>query len=97
MKTNEFLQAHIPPHVRHAHSLCCSCSPFMSSLTGQVIPHLPSRTSYRSWVSPCRPTTLQTRKPTESPLCPVSHRPAPRILYPQITTLTTVLSIDLLG
>ncbi len=55
MKTNEFLQAHIPPHVRHAHSLCCSCSPFMSSLTDQVIPYLPSRTSYRSWLSPCRP------------------------------------------
>ena len=61
--------------MRHAHSLYCLCSLFVSSLTDQAI-FSPRPVLH---VTPTCPraglrVTLQTRKPYESPLIPTPHR-----------------------
>jgi len=65
---------HILVPICHAHSLCCSYSLLVPSITAQLGLHIPSCTPCRS-CSPCVGllTTVQTRKPTESPPRPASH------------------------
>ncbi len=91
-KTNEFLQAHIrPPSVTLIRCVARAHCPFLHlqvkslSISHPVLHTAPG--CLRAGV----PTTLQTRKLTESPMCPVLHRTANTV------SLTAVLPIDLLG
>jgi len=77
--------------VRRAHSLCCSCSLLVSSLTAQLGLYVPSYTPCRSCLSRTDlPTTVHIRKSPRSGPLPASSG---AVCIPNKRPFATILSI----